>query len=76
MRNHKEVWLEDTDGNLMILSRHGQILGVVVDSGDRVACFEMTATHVGKMFEYVVDMFFPGGKGDESTEDSQDSSPK
>lgn len=76
MRNRKELWLEDGDGNVMILKRKANLLVVRIDDAAQGTSFNMTATHVGKMLEFVVDMFFPGGADDESTKSSQHSGSK
>jgi hypothetical protein len=81
VRNHEkypplgdEIELEDGEGNLMFLRRVEGCLKIEIYYGRKYSYFMASATHVGKMFEFVVDMFFPQGvKGDESAEDSQDS---
>jgi hypothetical protein len=73
VRNHEkypplgdEIELEDGEGNLMFLRRVEGCLKIEIYYGRKYSYFMASATHVGKMFEFVVDMFFP-------PEDSQDS---
>jgi inorganic pyrophosphatase/exopolyphosphatase len=68
--------LKDRNGHYLEAKKVAGILEIVVEDVE-AASFDMTATHVGKLLEFVVDQFFPKGTEiDFGTQDKLDIRPE
>ena len=67
----KDLTLVDRFGGELTARRVAGELEILISDSEGASAFYATATHVGKLLEFVVDMFFPkGAQGDEPTKDS------